>query len=188
MRLQVVRGLVLVLVFTAGCAPASGDGDRGTVAAEPEYPAAQSWALNDGTVTDDEYKTAISQFVMCVTDAGYRVTDPVLSPVDGLTLLYDLTPQGDPDRWNEKMESCNVTYVSHIEPTYVEARQQVMDPSLRDRTGQCLRDKGFILSGTESNVEQFRDSTGGSNTVMECVSASLKELFPTVPGFLRVRW
>jgi hypothetical protein len=185
MRARVACGLALVLAFVIGCSPATGEQPP----AEPTYPEAQAWALDDGVVTDNEYREAIDGFVSCMRDAGYPVTDPVVSPIDGLTLLYDMNPSGPPEVWNEKVEECDSSFVSMIEPTYVESRDQVMEPSLRSATARCLNDKGVELSGNERNVKDFSDSADDpGNIVMQCVSTSLRQLFPEYPTYLRVRW
>lgn len=183
MRIGTVGAVALVLL--AGCSPTTGEQPT----TEPPYPTAQAWALDDGVVTEIEYRIAIDGFVSCMRNAGYAVTDPKLSPIDGLTLLYDLKPSGDPSAWNKKVEECDDASVSQIEPTYVESRDQVMAPALRTATANCLTDDGVRLSGTELNVKNFVDAAAGSGeTVMGCVSASMKRLFPSYPGFLKVRW
>ncbi|SEF37492.1 hypothetical protein SAMN05421837_11452 [Amycolatopsis pretoriensis] len=140
-------------------------------------------------VTETEYRTSIDGFVSCMRNAGYAVTDPVLSPIDGLTLLYDLHPSGDPDAWNKKVDECDSGFVSQIEPAYVESREQVMAPVLRSATATCLTDGGIRLSGSEHNVKDFVDAAeGAGDKVMRCISTAMKRLFPDYPGFLKVRW
>ncbi len=173
-----------MLAMITGCAPAAEDGDGGA----PSYPAAQAWALNDGTVTDEEYRQAVDGFAKCVREAGFPVADAVLSPVDGLTLLYGIPPTGDPDAWSKAVEDCNLAHISHVEPTYVEAREQKMTPELRDATARCLRDERVRVAGTERNVKEFVDTAGKSAEVLKCVSASAQRLYPDLPGFLRIRW
>lgn len=183
MRARVACGLVLA--FATGCSPTNGEQPP----VEPAYPEAQAWALDDGVVTESEYRSAIDGFVSCMRDAGYAISDPVLSPVDGLTLLYDLDPSGPPDAWNKKVEECDASYVSQIEPTYVEARDQVMEPSLRSATARCLSDKEIKLSGKEQNVKEFSDSANDpGNVVMQCVTTAMRELFPGYSNYLKVRW
>lgn len=179
----------LALAFAASCTSTVDNGSRGTEPFQPDYPMAQSWALEDRVVSESEYRAAVANFVSCVRDAGYSISDPMLSPVDGLTLLYDITPSGDPDAWSRKLEECNLTHVSHIEPAYVEAREQTMEPSLRAATVTCLRSKGFEPRGTERNVKDFVDSTDGVGTaVTQCVTTSIGQLFPELPDFLKIRW
>jgi hypothetical protein len=182
MRRALLCGLTLAII--TGCAPAADDRGEGA----PSYPAAQAWALDDGAVTDEEYRRAIDGFAGCVRGAGFPVADAVLSPVDGLTLLYGIPPTGDPDAWSKAVEDCNLAHISHVEPVYVEAREQKMTPELREATARCLRDKRVRVAGTERNVREFVDAGGKSPEVMECVSASTQRLYPELPGFLRIRW
>ena len=145
--------------------------------------------MADGVVSEDEYRKAIDGFVSCVRDAGYPVTDPVLSPIDGLTLLYDLAPSGDPDAWNKKTEDCNQAHVSHIEPAYVEGRKQTMAPALQAATVKCLRGKGFALPDKERDVKDFVEATDHvGNAVMECVTTAMEREFPAMPDLLKIRW
>jgi len=186
MRGGVLCGLVLVLV--TGCAPTSDDGrDPGTP--DTGFPPAQAWALGDDEVTEAEYLDAIGKFISCVRDAGYSTSDLVLSPIDGLTMLYDIPPSGDPDAWNKKVEECNLTHVSHIEPAYVETHDQVMEPALRTATAECLRGKGFNPGGNERNVKEFVEATDKTgNATTDCVTTTMRDVFPHVPGFLKIRW
>ena len=79
----------------------------------------------------------------------------------------------------QKLEECNLKHVSHVEPAYVEAHEQTMEPSLQAATATCLRGKGFEPRGTERNVKAFADSTDGvGNAVMECVTTSMRQLLP----------
>ncbi|GAB1514391.1 hypothetical protein [Actinophytocola sp. KF-1] len=187
MREKATCGLALLLALATACSPAVDDGGRGTT--EPEYPAAQAWALADGVVTESEYRTAVDGFVSCMRDAGYQVTDPVLSPVDGLSLLYDLEFSGDPAAWNAKVEECNLGHVSHIEPSYVEEREQVMHPELRSATARCLNGKGVRLNGREHNVKDFYEAAGEQeDAARECVRVAMVEEFPDYPRYVRIRW
>lgn len=174
----------LMLAILTGCAPAAENDGGGA----PSHPAAQDWALADGAVTDGEYRQAIDGFAKCVRDAGFPVDDAVLSPVDGLTLLYGIPPTGDPEAWSKAVEDCNLAHISHVEPTYVEARDQRMTPELRDAAVKCLRAKDVRANGTERNVKELVDTAGQSTDVLDCVSGSARQLFPELPGFLKIRW
>ncbi|MFV2109042.1 hypothetical protein [Micromonospora sp. LOL_015] len=150
---------------------------------------AQDWALRDGDVTEVEYQTAVDGFLSCMAHAGYNASEPALSPVDGLTLLFDVEPSGDPNVWNTKVEECNLTHISDIEPAYVEANTQVMDARLREVAVKCLEEKGVALTGVEQNVTELVKSAEGSmQMVMGCVGPALRTLYPDLPTTLKVRW
>ena len=174
---RVPLGVGLLLVAITSCTPPEGGtGGQGAPADPP--PAAQAWALDDGVVTDEEYSKAVNDFVQCVRDAGYVVEDPVLSPVDGLSLIYKITPSGVPETYNNAVQKCNLDTMSHIEPRYVEPRDQQMDEQLRPVVANCLRDRGVVLTAREENVVDFDASAGNDDLLVECVLRAVDEVFP----------
>ncbi|WP_089958680.1 hypothetical protein [Lentzea xinjiangensis] len=178
-------GLLVVVAITACATSDEGLGDRRVPVGGP--PAAQSWALDDDTVTDAEYRKAVDDFVLCVRAAGYAVTDPALSPVDGLSLIYRITPAGDPAAYNDIVQTCNIGTMSHIEPRYVEPRHQRMDNRLRPVVAGCLRDRGIATSGQEENVVDFDARTENDDLLMECVLHAVNEVFPELPDVITIR-
>ncbi len=179
--------VLLALAAISGCTTGQADDESGPGSDTP--PTAQAWALDDDTVTEHEYQKAIGDFVACIKAAGYDASTPVLSPIDGLTMLFDLKASGDMNVYNTKMETCNQTHLSHIEPAYVEQRRQVMDTRLRDATARCMTDKGIKLTGREANAGDFAAATHNAMaTVMECVRPAAHELFPNLPTEIKVRW
>lgn len=180
--------LTIVIAAAFGVAGCADDPGRGAGAEKSGQETAQAWALGDGNVTEEEYRTAVAKFIGCMADAGYGATEPMLSPVDGLTLLFDFKPSGDIAAYNAKLELCNETQFTQIEPKYVEARTQVMDPALRKAATECLTKEGFEVTGTETNVREFMAATGTTVQVtMDCVSPAMKKLFPGLPALLKVR-
>jgi hypothetical protein len=147
----------------------------------------QAWALGDGIVTQEEYHTAVDRFISCMRDAGFDSTRPVLSPIDGVSLLYDIVPGGDPAVWNKTIDSCNALHISHIEPAYVESQEHVMAAPLRQGVTDCVASKGIRRAGSERNVTDFVSAAGGQvPTVMECVVNVARELFPELPSDLKI--
>lgn len=191
------RVSTLVVLLLAGCTPAADPNrkavaSRETAASEAAIvareKAAQAWALGDGIVTDAEYRGAADKYIGCMADAGYSATKPVVSPIDGLTLLFDIEPFGDPAVYNEKLDYCNGQHFSWIEPTFVEARKQVMAAPLREATVACLRDKGFKPTGAESSVGEFRKTADDSvDAAMACVMSAAAALYPELPETLKIR-
>jgi hypothetical protein len=182
----IIVGLLACLI--SGC---SGPTDAEQPEPEPvdTVPASQNWALGDGKVDEKEYRKALDDFMTCMKDAGYESVGPVLSPLDGLTLLFEVQPSGEPAVYNAKIEECNSRHLSWIEPGYVEAGTQVMDDKVRLATVKCLEAKGLKLTGTETNVTEFVESAGGSTTVvMPCAIDAAKKLYPELPNEVNVRW
>ncbi|MFE9935951.1 hypothetical protein [Streptomyces hirsutus] len=184
MRARVVV-IGLLLVTATGCSPATGDGGRGTPADDP-LPG-QAWALGDGKVTATEYRTAMDRFISCVQDAGYPVSDPVRSPVDGVTLLYDIEPSGEPEVYNEAVQRCNLSHLSMVEPTFVEAQRQVMDKKLRPAVADCLRHQGVALTGRERNVAEFAAAATDEPMAVECVTKAWTKVYPELPDQVPIR-
>lgn len=184
MRQVLIGGLLIVMA--AGCTattePSNEDG-----APIDNPPAAQAWALNDGTVTEDEYRKAVTEFVVCVRAAGYAIDDPVLSPVDGLSLIYDIIPAGDPITFNTAVQDCNLATISHIEPRYVEPRHQHMDDRLRPAVDKCLRGHGVTTTGQEENIIDFGMRTENDDLLLGCVLPAVREVFPTAPKTITIR-
>jgi len=191
MSRKVVGVVALVLALATGCSSGADSGAR--AAAEPSqatYPVSQAWALADGIVTDAEYRGATGKFTACIKKAGLRITTPEVSPIDGITLLYDIAETGDPDKWSKNVEGCSEAEVSQIESAYIGERRQLMDPRLRIAVANCLSTKGVQLKGLEQNVADFVQATKTTDgrAVTECVSVTFPKVFPKAPQVIKIRW
>lgn len=169
------------LAAVVGCAPAH-DGGR-----DAPLPG-QKWALEDGTVTGAEYRTAMNRFISCVRDAGYPVSAPVISPTDNLTLIYDITPGGDPDTYNDAVQTCNLAHLSLVEPTYVEARPQLMAEPLRKAVANCLERQGVRVTSQERNLADFAASARSETKVVDCVTSQRARVYPELPSAVPLRF
>ncbi|MFE0254793.1 hypothetical protein [Streptomyces sp. NPDC059010] len=186
--LRLAAALTLAAAVSAAmvsCSPTADPGDQGTVKADAR--SAQEWALADGVVTPAEYRNAVDRFISCVRKAGYEVSAPLRSPVDGLTLLYEITPSGSPDVYNSAVEECNLSHISDIEPAFVEARPQVMDEELRRAVSACLKASGVPVTGKERNFPDFKEVAAEDAMAVQCVSDSARKMFPELPDELIMR-
>nr|WP_073753892.1 hypothetical protein [Streptomyces sp. CB03234]OKK06154.1 hypothetical protein AMK26_08785 [Streptomyces sp. CB03234] len=177
--------VALLLATVSGCAQAGLDGGR--EAGDIPLPG-QDWALKDGRVSAAEYRTAMGRFVSCVRDAGYPVSEPILSPADNLTLIYDITPRGEPKTYNNAVQSCNLSHLSMVEPTFVEGRAQVMDAPLRAAVGDCLSRRGVVLTGKERSLKAFARSARDETRVVDCVTGQWARVYPTLPAEVPLRF
>lgn len=184
MRL-VLLAVGLIAVAVTGCSLATGAGGQGPASVDPLQE--QDWALGDGVVTVMEYHMAVDRFVTCVRDAGYEVSEPVLSPIDGLSLLYDIVPSGEPRIYNDAVQSCNLSHISLTEPAFVESQSQVMNETLRQAVVECLRGQGITVTGEERNATEFAAVTRNNQVTLNCVFDSTHKLFPELPDVLTVR-
>ncbi|MBT2453174.1 hypothetical protein J7F03_40430 [Streptomyces sp. ISL-43] len=178
--------VAVILATVSGCAQAGPGGGRES---SDDIPLpGQQWALGDGKVTEAEYRTAMDRFVSCVRGAGYPVTDPVRSPADNLTLIYTITPSGDPDTYNSAVQSCNLSHLSLVEPTFVAAQPQVMDEPLRTAVGNCLRQQGAELTAGERNLADFARSAKDEARVVDCVTGQWARVYPRLPAEVPLRF
>ncbi|WP_329117816.1 hypothetical protein [Streptomyces sp. NBC_01353] len=176
----------VLLATVSGCAQAGSDGGR---EAGDDIPIpGQEWALKDGRVTSAEYGTAMGRFVSCIRDAGYPVSEPVLSPADNLTLIYEVAPSGAPETYNNAVQSCNLSHLSMVEPTFVEAQPQVMDEPLRRAVGDCLRRQGVAVTAEERNLREFARSAKDETRVVDCVTAQWPRVYPALPAEVPLRF
>ncbi|MFD5328390.1 hypothetical protein [Streptomyces sp. NPDC127092] len=178
--------VALLLATVSGCAQAAGP-DGGGATGDIPLPG-QEWALKDGRVSAAEYRTAMGRFVSCVRDAGYPVTEPVLSPADNLTLIYAITPSGEPETYNNAVQRCNLSHLSMVEPTFVEARRQVMEAPLRAAVGDCLSREGVVLTGKERSLKDFARSAKDETRVVDCVTDRWARVYPTLPAEVPLRF
>ncbi|MBO7938186.1 hypothetical protein JTP77_020040 [Streptomyces sp. S9] len=185
MRRATIAVAGILAAVAVGCAPA-GDGGREHSGDIP-LPG-QEWALGDGKVTAAEYRTAVNRFVSCVRDAGYPVGDPVRSPADNLTLIYDITPSGDPATYNEAVQRCNLAHLSMVEPAFVEAHTQVMDRPLRAAVSACVQRQGVHVTTRERNLADFAASAEDETKVVDCVTGQWRHVYPELPSVVPLRF
>ncbi|MFJ7042891.1 hypothetical protein ACIQVC_05730 [Streptomyces sp. NPDC101112] len=178
--------VAVILAAVTGCAPARPGGGQESSGDIP-LPG-QEWALKDGKVSTAEYRTAMDRFISCVRDAGYPVSDPVRSPADNLTLIYDMTLKGKPHVFNTTVQRCNTAHLSLIEPTFVEAHTQVMATPLRAAVSECLRHKGVALTRREHNLMDFAFSAQSETKVVDCVTKRWTKVYPTLPTAVPLRF
>ena len=179
--------VALLATLVVGC---SHSASSRPAARPPDHAMSQRWALSDGVVTRAEYRTAMLRFVSCVRAAGYRVGPLHDSPIDGLTLLYDITPSGPPTRYNTRTDACTARHLSLIEARYVESQHQVMDTSLRRAVSQCLRKRGLRPRESDRSFPDFLavSHTGEEkNIVLACVITTTHRLFPELPDNITMR-
>jgi len=179
--------LALLAVLVAGCSNPAASG-RHTRTPDPST--SQRWAFSDGSVTSYEYATAIHRFVSCVRAAGYKVGTLHRSPVDGLTLIYDIAPSGPPARYNARTEACSRRHLSLIEPRYVESHRQTMNATLRRAVSRCLRRRGLHPNTSAHSFSEFLAASTKveqKNALLNCVGRHTQRLFPDLPDYVPIR-
>jgi hypothetical protein len=179
------KGLIALLVSLLICSLTACTRSQGANELDPAHK--QNWALSDGVVSSAEYAHAVETFINCVRAAEYQVSEPVISPIDKLTLVYDLSLTGDPTRFNNTVQDCNIAHLAFIEPAYIEANVQTMDMRLRQAVADCLTSRGITITGLERNFPDFKNKTKDENVTLDCIIYWTHELFPELPDAIPVR-
>src|SRR5947209_3519178 len=100
---QLVAAVAIVSVVTA-CASGPGASTERKITSEDLKASARQERseghtesadmLADGIVDKADYDKAFNNLVQCMRDGGYKVTDPIMNPADGLSFTYEYDPQG----------------------------------------------------------------------------------------------
>lgn len=149
----------------------------------------QADALEDGVVDEGEYADGFARFSECIRDAGYIVNDPVISPVDGITYLFDINFEGRNEVVAmDDIEVCKVSQWQWISAAYQDTAPMKMDEPLRQAAIKCLESQGYELSGDEvtpldiagpNPIEDGRPSQRWNDTV-DCLLDEQARLYPEI--------
>ncbi len=132
----------------------------------------------------------MQRFILCVRDAGYKVGQLHRSPVDGLTLIYDIVPSGSQARYNARTEACSGEHLSLIEAGYVESHRQTMDAPLRRAVIRCLHRRGLPPRASARNFLDLHAASAKveeKNVLLDCVITHTHRLFPHLPDYITIR-
>ncbi len=141
----------------------------------------------DGEVTGEEYREGVDMFVTCMNDRGYTTTDPILSPVDNLSIMVEPDPAGKSmDVYGPDLEECRM-YMGQLEAMYPITHTQVMDAPLLVAIKACMAEVGEPVPEDASNYPEMKpaDLTFESpwNIVFgECLTKNVFTLYPDLLG------
>ncbi|QHC67316.1 hypothetical protein GSU68_12580 [Rathayibacter sp. VKM Ac-2759] len=185
-----VGALLLALTGCASGAPGDSVGHEAMSSAQVEALAAQerdaghgeqAAFLEDGVVTFEEYDASFVLYARCLTDRGLTVEGPQISPVDGVR--YQSTADiGTHERTAAlaDIDECEAVYRTSVAQAYELSQPQVMDAPLAEAAAECLRGKGLAVTGEETDVADFVDSVGESESeeAVDCVLSEATRLYP----------
>lgn len=186
---------VVVLVcgsvgLLAGCGSSNSD-PRAIVlnAAEQARDAgaeANAEAMEDGELTEDEYRAAARRYQECYRDQGIVLPEPVLSPVDNVTLEWDFPDTAISTETAAKLEVCTGQWTP-VSVAYGATHDQFIDPLLLAATRTCLSDAGFDTPEKSVRVADLvgdpsKDSGRQSAAAEKCLIAQAFKLYPTLPA------
>lgn len=151
----------------------------------------QAEAMRDGTVDAQEYANAFENFSACMSELGYAAPATWISPMDGVTIIFEIDPGGrSDDQQSEDSLACQDKYFSMVAGAHQDTQPYEMDEGIRLAAIQCLRSEGFALDGEEDTPLEMAgpgwmlsDGTRSDQwrAAVKCLQLSQFELFPEIP-------
>lgn len=136
-------------------------------------------------MTFDEYDGAFARLESCLTDHGFTVDGPVVSPVDGVRYEFR-SDFGTRDQTAAlaDLDECNAVHWTSVAQAFELSQPQIMDAPLVTATADCLRTDGLTLDGEEAKVADFVSSVGEAQgkAVLDCVQQEGARLYPDLPS------
>jgi hypothetical protein len=193
------RALLLLpaVALLAGCSAPEPPTGRELVLAlaaeaqEQGHPA-QYELMKDGVVDLEDYDAAYRQFRACLEEGGIIVTDPIVSPADGLRYIFELDANGlAPEAVDDVQGECEARFWVPINAAYGDTNPAVMEEALRAASLECLEQAGFDMTGKERNFPEMvgdPDGDGGEQreAAADCVFEAAHELYPELPNLTLV--
>ena len=185
--------LLTVAALLAGCSAPEPPTGRELVLAlaaqaqEQGHPA-QYELMKDGVVDLRDYDSAYRQLRACMEEGGVVVTDPVVSPADGLRYIFEFDANGlAPAVVDELQRECELLYWVPVNAAYTDTNPAVMAEALRLAALECLEGAGFEVTGDERNFPEMvgdpeADAGEQREAAAGCVFDAAHELYPDLPN------
>ncbi|MEW1976300.1 hypothetical protein AB0301_14665 [Microbacterium profundi] len=149
---------------------------------------ANAKAMEDGELTEGEYYAAARRYQECYREQGIVLPEPVLSPVDNVTLEWDFpdTAMSSGKKTGEALETCTKQWTP-VSLAYGATHDQHTDPLLLDATRECLKKEGFDTPDDAVRVADLigdpnSDSGKQSTAAEKCLIAEAFKLYPDLPA------
>lgn len=190
-RFAVIGACLLLLAGCAAEPPVQDDRALVLALAEVERDAGheeQAALLEDGVASAEDYDEAFRLMRGCMEEGGVTLTEPVVSPADGLRYIWDFDANGlAPEAIDELQLECESVYWTSVSAAYPDTHAHVMDEPLRLAAIECLRAEGYELSGEERNFVELAgdpEADGGvrREAAADCVFREAHELYPELPS------
>lgn len=193
-QVLLVAGLCSVMIALSGCATETPPEEvrysveynkRLAITAGEDGHEQQEEILRDGRITAEEYSTAFESLKACIEEKGYTVSDPMVSPLDGLRFEFNYNSNGlDQDQAFLDYEDCEATYWLPTAPAYSHSNPQRIDEPLKEGVILCLENKGITV---DKKATAFQDLVGDSNedreAASDCAGSLAFSLYPDLPAF-----
>ncbi|MDQ4502613.1 hypothetical protein [Sinomonas sp. ASV322] len=142
--------------------------------------------LADGVIDKAEYDKAFNNLSRCMSDGGYKVTDPVISPLDGLSFTYEYDAQGrDLRAMSEHSLACEQRYWLPVSAAYMATHEQRMEEPLRISMQSCMNAAGYDIPDDARTFramagDPFSEDGSRDRTAMGCFSEGMARLYPAI--------
>lgn len=178
-RISAVAAALIIGLGLSGCTAATPTADAGTANAPKKGSA-------------EEYSEAFEVFQECMVSRGHRVTDPVVSPVDGMQIIYEATAGTNSKKTYEAdFNECYFPF-GEVEADFFVTEQPRMTEPLRNEVQTCMGAEGLELSDSAASTNAMREELGvdvsepldrsdTAQTLNKCIVSAAKELYPDIP-------
>lgn len=145
----------------------------------------QARMLADGSVSEAEYLQAVDEVRACAERDGNGISEPVLSPIDNLTLEFGF-PQGalsDDEVWSMS-DRCLQQWFWTVHTGYLVSHDARMDTDLLEASVECMAEQGFTLAGDLRNARDLavRVPREGEAALADCIADAVARLRPDLDG------
>jgi len=148
----------------------------------------QGGALEDGVITASEYRAAFDALRSCVEDAGPTVSDAVISPIDGYSLVFSYDAAGvDTTAAVDIYDRCEGRHWQPLAQLYSAVSTSSMNPDLASAVSDCLATQEQAVPTEATSLEAFFDQRNDAEhqqKVVDCISDEVSRLFPDLPAVI----
>jgi len=187
-----VLALSAMAIALTACAPTVGTGANVVGVAKlldsadhPEY----SELVADGEVSSSDYEAGFELFQFCMTTNGQTVSEPRISPVDGMALIWEAGPgsKATDAEYQGVLADCYAPY-GELEALYNETGPGVMDEPLRRAVQGCLTTGGYDIPDSAVDTKAIRalisdDPVKSLTALSDCLVPAAAKLYPDVAAF-----
>jgi hypothetical protein len=191
---HIVQGIAIISILTA-CASGSGASTGRAITSEDLKASARqersrghsesAEMLADGIADKADYDKAFGNLVRCMREGGYGVSDPVISPADGLSFTYEYDPQGrDLQEMSGHSLACEEKYWSAVSAGYMATNQQRMEEPLRASMQSCMKAAGYDVPDGANTFRAIAGDPVEEGTrdrhATSCFSEAMTRLYPAI--------
>ena len=117
-------------------------------------PASQARVLDDGVITNTEYRDSVKRTVTCMQNAGYSVPQGPRTAADGRLTWSYATPRGDVQRASSTYWGCYNHESRLVERLFLGAIPSQDDQSaVREQVRQCLIAHGVAIGTNPATAD-----------------------------------